>query len=127
MRLSHEYERIARIVAIVAYVKFHPVVSCLVDISLNVAVAIAIEIHIDNVVLDVPVARFVEAIGAYDLKGSVTIELEAVVGVIRTIAYAEIDIANIPPTRNIDIVIFHPEFFTRRKEACSQQQQKGVR
>lgn len=60
MRLSHEYERIARIVAIVAYVKFHPIVGTLVDICLNITKAIAIEIHIDNVVLDVPVARFVD-------------------------------------------------------------------
>ena len=117
MRLSHEYERIARIVAIVAYVKFHPIVGTLVDICLNITKAIAIEIHIDNVVLHIPVTRFIESIGAFDLESSVTIELESVVGVIRTIAYMEIDIANIPPTRNIDIVIFIPEFFTRRKEA----------
>ena len=77
--LSYEFKRIARIVTIVFYVEFHPVVSCLVDISLNVAVAIAIEIHINNVVLHIPIARFVETIGAFNLEGSIATKGESVV------------------------------------------------
>ena len=77
--LSYEFKRIARIETIVFYIKLHPIVRSLVDISLNVAVAIAIEIHIDNVVLNIPVTRFVEILGAFNLEGSIATKGESVV------------------------------------------------
>ena len=125
--LSYEFKRIARIETIVFYIKLHPIVRSLVDISLNVAIAIAIEIHIDNVVFNIPVARFVESIGAYYSEGAIAIEHKSVIAIIGAFAQSNIYIAHIPPTCDTHIVIVQPKFFTRGENEGRQQQQKAER
>ena len=125
--LSYEHKRIARIETIVFYVEFHPIVSCLVDISLYVAIAIAIEIHVKDIILQLPVAGFVESMRAGYSEGAIAIEHKSVIAIIGAFAQSNIYIAHIPPTCNTHIVIVEPKFFTRGENEGRQQQQKAER